>query len=353
MLAAFEPIWMLTVLGYLVRRSALLGAGSASVLGRFVFHLAMPADLFLTLARTPLSGFTIRPLVAFGASTALVIGGGWFAAGRVFRHRPGDRVIWGMAAGYVNSANLGIPIALQVLGSLSFLVEIVLMQGLIVTPIILVSLDRYADPAGRIRLRRIATLPGRNPIILGSALGVIWSLFGLPVPSIAAIPLRLLAAAAVPVALIALGASLHREREAATPKLSADVHLAIDGVAGLGAVDTSATALAAGAGVAAGGVAVAATRRAVARAGAGEIGLIAGLKLVAQPVLAWLAALLLRLPDAQVLAVVVCAGLPTAQNTFIFAQEYGVGEDVAGRAVVVSTALSLATLAGIAGLLGK
>lgn len=324
MLAAFEPIWILTVLGYLVRRSGLLGQGSASVLGRFVFHLAMPADLFLTLARTPLSGFTIRPLIAFGASTALVIGGGWFTAGRVFRHKPGERVIWGMAAGYVNSANLGIPIALQVLGSLSFLVEIVLMQGLIVTPIILVSLDRYADPAGRIRLRRIATLPGRNPIILGSALGVVWSLFGLPVPSVAAIPLRLLAAAAVPVALIALGASLHRE---------ATVPVAEPGAGAAGAPEAPA--------------------HTQARAGAGEIGFIAGLKLVAQPVLAWLAAMLLRLPDAQVLAVVVCAGLPTAQNTFIFAQEYGAGEDVAGRAVVVSTALSLATLAGIAGLLGK
>ena len=49
---------------------------------------------------------------------------------------------------------------------------------------------------------------------------------------------------------------------------------------------------------------------------------------------------------------VVCAGLPTAQNTFIFAQEYGVGEALASRAVLVTTTLSLATLAGTAALLG-
>ncbi|MFG3555317.1 hypothetical protein ACGGAQ_13155 [Micromonospora sp. NPDC047557] len=47
-----------------------------------------------------------------------------------------------------------------------------------------------------------------------------------------------------------------------------------------------------------------------------------------------------------------CAGLPTAQNTFIFGQEYSVGEAVANQAVVVTTTLSLATLAAAATLLG-
>ena len=52
-------------------------------------------------------------------------------------------------------------------------------------------------------------------------------------------------------------------------------------------------------------------------------------------------------------AVVVCAGLPTAQNTFIFAQEYGVGEALASRSVLITTALSMATLAASAALLGQ
>src|SRR6185437_4795676 len=122
----------------------------------------------------------------------------------------GERAIWSMAAGYVNSANLGIPIAMQVLGSASFVIEVLLLQTLVVTPIVLTVLDRHDDATGRIRFRRIATLPLRNPVILASALGVIASETGFRPPSVLLDPLTLLGAAAVPTALIALGASLYR-----------------------------------------------------------------------------------------------------------------------------------------------
>ncbi|MEV4815927.1 AEC family transporter [Micromonospora tulbaghiae] len=308
LVSAFVPIWILTAVGYAACRRGLLGEAAASVLGRFVFHLAMPAALFLALARMPLSGFAGRSLLAFGVSTLAVVGLGWAGASRLFGHEPGERPIWGMAAGYVNSANLGIPIATQVLGDVSFLAAVVLLQVLVVTPVILVALDRHSDPAGRVRVRRIASLPVRNPVILASLLGVACSAAGLRLPSAAVAPLTLLAGAAVPAALVALGASLHRT----APSRPEPAELA----------------------------------------GPAELAAISALKLVAQPVIAYAAGLALDLSAPQLLAVVVCAGLPTAQNTFIFAQEYGVGEAVANRAVVVTTTLSLATLAATATLLG-
>jgi len=208
-----------------------------------------------------------------------------------------------MAAGYVNSANLGIPIALQVLHSVSFLAEVVLLQVLVVTPIILIALDRHADASGGVRVRRILSLPVRNPVILGSALGLVWSTAHLHTPAQVSNCLNLLAASAVPVALVALGASLY------------------------------------------GGARMPAAGR--------EIGVLTTLKLVFQPLVAFAVGELLNLPHDQLLAVVVCAGLPTAQNTFIFAQEYGVGEALANRAVIVTTTCSLATLATVATLLGS
>ncbi|MCG5461975.1 AEC family transporter [Micromonospora sp. MED01] len=308
LVSAFVPIWFLTAVGYAACRWGLLGEAVASVLGRFVFHLAMPSALFLTLSRMPLSGFAGRSLLAFGVSTAAVVGFGWVAASRLFGRGPGERPIWGMAAGYVNSANLGIPIATQVLGNVSFLAEVVLLQVLVVTPVILVALDRHSDPAGRVRVRRIASLPVRNPVILASLLGVACSAAGLQLPSAAAASLTLLSGAAVPTALVALGASLHftapsRAEPAERPRLA-------------------------------------------------ELAVISALKLVAQPVIAYAAGLALHLSAPQLLAVVVCAGLPTAQNTFIYGQEYGVGETVANRAVLVTTTLSLATVAAAAALLG-
>lgn len=303
LLNAFIPIWALTAVGYAARRRGLLGESATAVLGRYVFHLAMPAALFLTLSATPVSSFDVRALIAFGASTGATLGVGWFVGGRLFGRKQGERPIWGMAAGYVNSANLGIPIALQVLHSVSFLAEVVLLQVLVVTPIILIALDRHGDPSGAVRLRRILTLPVRNPVILGSALGVVWSIGHWHTPAEVSNCLVLLSGSAVPVALIALGASLH------------------------------------------GGTPASASGR--------ELGVLAALKLLVQPLLAFAAGELLHLSHAQMLAVVVCAGLPTAQNTFIFAQEYGVGEALANRAVIVTTTCSLATLATAAALLGN
>ncbi|MEU1395073.1 AEC family transporter [Micromonospora zamorensis] len=308
LVSAFVPIWVLTAVGYAACRWGLLGEAAAAVLGRFVFQLAMPSALFLALSRMPLSGFAGRPLLAFGVSTAAVVGFGWAGASWLFGRKPGERPIWGMAAGYVNSANLGIPIATQVLGDVSFLAEVVLLQLLVVTPVILVALDRHSDPAGRVRARRLASLPVRNPVILASLLGVACSATGLHLPSTASASLTLLSGAAVPTALVALGASLHRT----APSRAEPAELAKPA----------------------------------------ELAMITALKLVAQPVIAYAAGLALHLSAPQLLAVVVCAGLPTAQNTFIYSQEYGVGETVTNRAVVVTTTLSLATLAAAATLLG-
>lgn len=308
LVSAFVPIWLLTAAGYGARRLGALNSTATSVLGWLVFHVGIPAALLLTLARTPLSGFDLRPLAAFAVSTAVVIGAGWYGAGRFFGRKPGERAIWGMAGGYVNSANLGIPVAMRVLGSISFLVEVVLLQVLIVTPVILTTLDRQAD-GGRVRLLRILTLPVRNPVILASFLGVACSAASFRPPPVVQGPLSVLSYAAVPAALVALGASLYSEPASDPP--------------------------------------AAATQRS-------ELAVIAALKLAAQPVIAYLAgAVVLGLPQPEVVAVVICAGLPTAQNAFIFAQQYGVSEALASRAVLITTSLSLGSIAAAATLLAR
>lgn len=324
LIAAFGPIWILTAVGYLTRRRRLLADNMAEVLGQFVFHLAIPADLFLTLSRTSLTGLAGRELTAFGVSTVALMAAGWLAAARWFGRKPGERAIWSMAAGYVNSANLGIPIATQVLGSASFVIEVLLLQTLVVTPIVLTFLDRHDDAAGRIRLRRIASLPLRNPVILASALGVVASLTGFRLPSVLLDPLTLLGAAAVPTALIALGASLYR------PPADADA-------------DAAEAAEAAGA----------AGPPASAEPVLAELAVISVLKLAVQPAIALAAGLALALPHAELVAVVVCAGLPTAQNAFIYAQRYHAADGLASRSIMVTTTLSMATLIIIAALLGR
>lgn len=116
LLSAFTPIWVLTATGYAVGRGGLLGAQAEAVLGRFVFHVAMPAALFVMVSEARLSSFVNQSMIAFGAGTAVVCVLGFVAAGRFLGRKTADRAVGGMASGYVNSANLGIPVAVQVLG---------------------------------------------------------------------------------------------------------------------------------------------------------------------------------------------------------------------------------------------
>ncbi|MGW8888208.1 AEC family transporter [Streptomyces sp. NPDC055749] len=313
LLSAFTPIWALTAAGYAAGRSGLLDEQAEAVLGRFVFHVAMPAALFMMVSQARLGSFVNQSMIAFAAGTVAVCALGFMTAGRLFGRKTADRAISGMASGYVNSANLGIPVAVQVLGDASFVAQIILFQVLLVSPVILTLLDRGTDTdPGRVRwrpvLRRMVTMPVRNPIIMASMLGVLVAATGLRVPSALAHSCELLGAAAVPTALITLGLSLHGRRDRAE-----------------------------------------ATEAPGSRA---EVAVAVALKTLVQPLVAFGAALLLGLPEHQLLVVVLCSALPTAQNAFLYAREYGLDTALARNSVVASTVVSMATLSLAAWALG-
>ncbi|WP_446213306.1 AEC family transporter [Micromonospora sp. IBSANI012] len=367
MLAAFVPIWVLTGLGWVTGRRRLLGGEAERVLGGFVFHLAMPAALFTALSRTRLD-VRLPALGAFAASTVATMALAFVLCAVVRRRGRGEATIGAMAAGYVNSANLGIPVALQVLGDATFLTGVLLFQVLVVTPVVLVLLDRSAGRAWR--PGRLLTLPLRNPVIAGPALGALCAALHWRLPDLIGAPLALLGAAAVPTALVTLGLSLTAGSRAAEPPtgdrpvppagppVGTGPHPAgppaSGGVAATSAVVAvrAAPAVDGAAGVTDGeGVPVTGGRS---RGGGGkvEVALLSGLKLLVQPVIAWSVGRLVGVTGTDLLALVVCAALPTAQNTYIFAREYGRAEVVARETVVVTTACAMGTLALIGALLG-
>lgn len=301
LLSGFAPIWALTGVGYLVGRSGLLGAQAEAVLSRFVFHVAMPAALFLMIARTPLERFANASMLAFAAGTAFATGLGLLAGRFLFHRNPGELAIGGMASGYVNSANLGIPVAVQVLGDASFVAAVVLFQILFVTPAVLAVLDGRG--AG---LRALLTLPLRNPILLATGLGAVASATGVHLPAELNRSCELLGGAGVPTALVALGISLHNRPPAD-----------------------------------------AGSRRA-------EVGLTVLVKTLVQPLAAYaVTAFVLHLPPHQLLTVVLFSALPTAQNVYVYAREYGQGTALARDAVLWSTLVSMATLSVISWSLGS
>lgn len=302
-ISGFVPIWAIAAAGWLAGRFGVLGPDARSVLGRFAFSLAMPALLFVTLSRSKVSDVADPGVVIFAASLAVVFAAGLLVSRYLFRRRRAEQAIGAMAASYVNSANLGIPVALHVLHDTSFIVAAALFQMLFVTPLILVLIDLDVRDGSGPRWGRMLRLPFRNPIIAASVAGVAVSAIGWRVPAGITSPLTTLGGAAVPSALVALGMSL-------------------DGRVWPKAGDRL------------------------------ERGVLVGLKIVAQPLIAWLiAGPLIGLHGHPLFAVVLCAGLPTAQNSFIFAAEYGIDTDLPRDAVLMSTLVSMVSLSLITWLL--
>jgi predicted permease len=299
-IASFLPIWLLTAVGYLTGRTGILGEQGELVLGRFVFHIAMPASLFATLSGTRLDRFSGWAIVTFGIGTVLTCLAGFAASRWVFGRGLGDQAISGMAAGYVNSANLGIPVAVQLLGNTSFIVSVMLFQVLVVTPVVLTVIDG----AGRtVRVRDLLLLPARNPIIVACVLGVTVASLGRHPPSQVLGPCRLLGAAAVPAALVTLGMSLHGRTPGTRSR--------------------------------------------------GEVAVAVTLKIAIQPCVAFvLGRYAMHLSRNDLLAVVICSALPTAQNAFIFAREYGLRTELVRNSIVASSLLSMLSLLVATWLLG-
>lgn len=287
-LIGFGVVGSIIAAGYVVGRIGLLGESGEAVLSKAAFHLATPALMFYLLSTTDLEQI-FTPALAVVSLTSLAcillfVAVGWIARWGVVR-----TVIGGLASGYVNAGNLGLPVATYVLGSAALIAPVMLFQLILLAPISLSLLDIVTGERER-PLRRLVR-PFRNPIVVASLCGLVVSALRLQLPEWFLAPFEMLGQATVPMMLIAFGMSLYR-----------------------------------------GGLPL--------RGGARvPIVLAVALKSFVAPIIAAvLGILVFHLDGPQLFAAVLCAALPTAQNVFVYASRY-VGATVLARDVVFLTTL--------------
>lgn len=209
-----------------------------------------------------------------------------------------------MAASLANSANLGIPIAVYVLGDASYVAPLLIFQLAFFTPLFLVLLDSSTS-SHRTTALGFMVMILRNPMIVGSALGLLVAGTGWEVPALVMEPIHLIGGAAIPAMLIAFGMSLHGTRP-----LQAAAARRIDTL------------------------------------------LATVFKLGVQPALAYLfARFALGMDGHALFAVVVVSSLPTAQNVFVAASRYNTGLTVAKDTVLITTIVAVPAMIGVALLL--
>ena len=298
------PLFSLILLGWLAARWRPLPIDGLAWLSFLIVYLALPALFFRLLARTPLEQFANGAFLARTTLATFLVFALCFAIARLAK-RGDTRVatIQGFAGAYGNIGYMGPPLAIAAFGpeagvpvalvfcldnSMHFTLAPLLMavgsrgegEGPRATPLALL---------GGI-LRRIFT----HPFILATLAGIAAAAFRWQPPGPLDALLASLSNAAAPCALFAMGVTAALRPLKRIPP---------------------------------------------------ELAWLVPIKLVVHPALVYV--LVAPLPDVEPVwlhGAVLLAALPSATNVFVIAQQYGIWEERASSAVVLSTLASIGTV---------
>lgn len=300
----FATIGAVIALGALLAHLRVVDETAQHLLSRLAFFVASPALMLITLSRTDVSAILSTNLVASVAGV-VAAAGIYIVMARLLWHRPlGDTTIGALSASYVNAGNLGIPVASYVLGDAAYVAPTLLMQMLVLQPIALAFLDADAH-SGPPHVGKMLMRPLTNPLTVGSILGLVLAVTGWTLPRALHDPIDLVGNMAVPGMLIAYGIALRL-----------------------------------GPGLGSGGSGV-------------EVATTSALKLVVQPLAAFLvASLVLGAEGHTLLAIVVTSALPTAQNIFVHATRYDRATVLARDTILITTIGSVPLILLVSALLG-
>lgn len=293
---AVLPVFGLVACGLLAGRFGLVTQASSEALNQFVYAFALPAMLFIAVYRGSLeeilSGYFLAAVVCATLSTALV---GYVLSRRAQNAGQPESILRGLNASFANTGFLGIPLVAVAYGERAVLPAALatVATNLFSFAVAIVCLEMATNPRGGNLMRTLGGV-ARSPLIWPIGLAVLLVALQVRVP----VPLEkfanLLAAAAGPCALFAIGLFVSQ--------LSM-------------------------------------------RAGVAAAWPSTALKLALHPLLTALLVFYLLPVDAFWAKIaVVCASLPLGATAFVLAQRYKLLEAETSTGAVLSTAASVVTV---------
>jgi predicted permease len=198
------PVFLLIILGYVLARRGALDDHANKALGSLAFKLFMPMVLFTGMVNAPLhDGLNMKILVAYFVPALIVFATVNLIAHAFLKHP----TPFGLTAAFGNNALIGIPMVAGVFGSGGL---VLVFTVLAVHSLLLFSFQSLYNSFAGNEPFKPATLVSSlaNPMIVGLLLGVAVNLTGLALPGWSLQLANWLAQAALPCALIVLGANL-------------------------------------------------------------------------------------------------------------------------------------------------
>ena len=292
------PVFLVIGFGYLAR--SLLAAKEQLFEGLMGFAqgFAFPVLLFRGISRLDL-GQTFDPAMLTAFYTGVTVGflAGLLGARYLFRRPWPDSVAVAFAAAFSNGGILGLPITERAYGTeaLSHNFAIIAFHAPFVYVLATTAMEivRAEGRSPGATVASVARQMARNPMLIGIVLGALTNLSGLPIPGPVAQAVDMVAAAAIPAALFALGGILAQYRPEGDLKL---------------------------------------------------VAYVAAVSLILHPGIVYGLAHVFGLGIPQTRSAVLMAAMAPGVNAYVFASMYDVAKRVSATAVLVATAVSILSI---------
>ena len=292
------PLFALIGLGFLCTKLNLLTDSVGTGLSKYAFVIALPMLLFNVMSNIthlpPPNGFIA---IAFFGSCFIVFIIGRVVGDRFLKLNGEGQTIFGMAGVFSNNVQLGIPIAISLLGqeALPSIAVIFSLNGFLMWTLatIAIEISRNKSPSIRKTIIKGTWSTLKNPIVVGILAGTLWGFTGLTLPTPVQTAANLLGNSASTVALFAVGIGL------AKYKLSTNLGFSL---------------------------------------------WITLLKLGVQPLIVLVLCQLIGLGPLETKATCLMACLPVGVNVYIMSQEFNVLQGATANALLITTTLACLTV---------
>ncbi len=290
------PLFALVFVGYALMRFSGWPKTMSDSLSRFVFSVAIPAMLFRMVSDfQKLPPVDARLMIAFFGGCLLVFCIGRLIAWKLFAFDGVSQSVFALGGIFSNNVLLGLPLARVTLGEAAIpsVALVIAFNAMILWSLVTISIEWARH--GSLSLQGFGkTLRGvlTNPLIASIIAGLLFGLTGWTLPGALDTPLSMVAQAASPMAMIALGMGLAEYGVREGWRVSVSISL---------------------------------------------------VKLIIQPLVVYALACALHLPPMETRVVVLLASMSVGANVYLMSRQFGVLEGPVASSLVLSTALAAVT----------
>lgn len=291
------PVFLVMVLGWFLMQKKMFNSNFVAVIDKYVFKVALPVLLFKDIATTPIREVFDPKFVIFCMVGTTIMFMGIWALTTIFMKDKTMVGAFSQAAARGSAAVLGIAFVQNIYGDSGMtplmIVAAVPLYNIYSVIILTVCANNREHTNAAATIRRAFINILTNPIILGIAAGVPFSLLNIELPPLVLKTVSNIAQTATPMALLAVGAGF--EGRKAVKKIKPTL-------------------------------------------------IATFIKLIALPALFFPAAISMGFRESALVAILIMVGSPTTVTCYIMAKNMGNDEVLSSSIVVTATLLSSVTL---------